>query len=191
MNRKFLDELFSSLNVEDESVLKSIKDKIMEKNGEQIEKHKTETATLKNDLKVKENLIDSLNEKIKENENIDIEAIKKEEYEKGIAEGSKEIETFKKTNALKEALGTFKARDSKLIEKMLDNEKLTFEEKDGNYEIKGLNEQIEDIKKTHSYLFESEDENPSINLGGTHSDKNPKDTPTTLSGALHEKYDKK
>ena len=46
MNRKFLDEVLSS--IEDETVRKSAIDSIMSKNGEDIEKHKVEVATLKN-----------------------------------------------------------------------------------------------------------------------------------------------
>ena len=46
MNRKFLENELSS--VEDENLKKEIIDNIMKKNGEDIEKHKVEVATLKN-----------------------------------------------------------------------------------------------------------------------------------------------
>ena len=47
----------------------------MTKNGELIESHKTEVATLKNDLKVKDGVVNNLNEKIKELEEVDVEGI--------------------------------------------------------------------------------------------------------------------
>jgi hypothetical protein len=192
MDRKFLIEVLSS--VEDEATKKEIVDKIMEENGKQIEKHKTEVETLKNDLKVKGNLVDELNQKIKDNESVDIEAIKKEEFEKGRAEGSKEVETFKKSNALDKQLESSKAKDVKLLKKLIDDEKIEYDlNENGDYTIKGLEEQIKSIQESHSYLFDNEDPTPapSINLGGNHNPKAPENEPTDLSSALHQKYDKK
>ena len=72
MNRKFLDGLFVGVEIDD-SKKKEIIDSIMSENGKQIETHKTEVATIKNDLKVQENLVEELNKKIKENSEQDIE----------------------------------------------------------------------------------------------------------------------
>lgn len=189
MNRKFLNDLLSF--IEDETTKKEIVDKIMDKNGEAINTLKTEVETLKNEVKVKEGLVENLNSKIKELDNVDIEAIKQEEFDKGKAEGSKEVETFKKSNALEKALGGYKAKDISLLSKLVDNEKITYEEKDGKYEVKGLEEQIKGIKETHSYLFEEENKNPSINLGGEHnSSSQGKSSPASLADALHQKFDK-
>lgn len=170
MNRKFLNEVLSS--IEDETVKKGIIDKIMEENGKQIETHNTKVASLQNDLKVQKNLVDELNEKIKKNSNIDIEAIKKEQYDLGKSEGAKEIETFKKTSALKEALSGFKAKDIELLQKLINNDKLNYEDKDGNYSITGLTEQIDDIKKTHDYLFEKEEPKEQRMNAGTLTNQN-------------------
>jgi hypothetical protein len=191
MNRKFLETELSS--IEDESVRKQIIDNIMNKNGEDIEKHKVEVATLKNEIKTKDGVIDNLNEKIKENENIDIEAIKKEQFDLGKAEGNQEVETFKKSIALKEALQSTKAKDIDLLSKLISNDKINYEEKDGKYVVSGLNEQVEEIKKTHDYLFESEkqlDTTQRINVGASHTEQ-PTTEPTTLIGALKEAYNKK
>lgn len=192
MNRKFLENELSS--VEDETLRKKIIDNIMEKNGEDIEKHKVEVATLKNEIKTKQGVIDNLNDKIKENENVDIEAIKKEEFEKGKAEGSQEVETFKKNVALKEAIKGTKVKDVDLLMKLIADDKITYQEKDGNYEVGGLEEQVSEIKKTHDYLFEAETpkEQPKqrISVGDGHSNNPPKTEATTLLGALHEKYSK-
>jgi len=191
MNRKFLENELSS--IEDESTRKQIIDNIMNKNGEDIEKHKVEVATLKNEITTKQGVIDNLNEKIKENQNLDIEAIKKDEFEKGKAEGSKEIETFKKNIALKEAIKGTKAKDIDLLLKLISDDKITYQEKDGKYEVGGLEEQVSEIKKTHEYLFEEEKpkEAPKqrVSVGEGHQET-PKVEATTLSSALHEKYDK-
>lgn len=187
MNRKFLEELLNV--VEDDTKRKEIVDTLMAKNGELIESHKTEVATLKNDLKVKDGVVNNLNEKIKELEEVDVEAIKQEQFNLGKAEGSKEVETFKKSIALDKALASSKAKDIKLLEKLLDSEKLTYEEKDGNYVVGGLDEQLKSIKNTHDYLFETENKQQNgFNLGGDHQNKAPENESQDLASALREKY---
>lgn len=187
MNRKFLEELLNV--IEDDTKRKEIVDTLMAKNGELIESHKTEVATLKNDLKVKEGVVNNLNEKIKELEEVDVEAIKQEQFNLGKAEGSKEVETFKKSIALDKALANSKAKDIKLLEKLLDSEKLTYEEKDGNYVVGGLDEQLKSIKTTHDYLFEQENKQQNgFNLGGDHQNKAPENEAQDLASALREKY---
>ena len=187
MNRKFLEELLNV--IEDDTKRKEIVDTLMKKNGEQIESHKTEVATLKNDLKVKDGVIDNLNDKVKELGEIDVEAIKQEQFDLGKAEGSKEVETFKKTIALDKALSGSKAKDVKLLKKLIDDEKIKYEEKDGNYVVEGLDEQLKSIKSTHDYLFENDDnKNNGFNLGGDHQPKAPENKVQDLASALKEKY---
>lgn len=76
MKRIFLENLFKDLEIDD-SVKKSIIDSIMTENGNDINVERTKTETAKNDLKVKEGLIEELNTKLKEAGNVDVEAIKK------------------------------------------------------------------------------------------------------------------
>ena len=189
MKRSFIEEQLKGLEIED-SVRKNIIDAIMKANGDDINAEKTKTETAQNDVKVKEGLIEELNKKIKDLDSVDIEKIKQEQFDLGKAEGSKEFENFKKTSALKEALGGFKAKDVELLQKMLDNDKIEYEEKDGNYTVKGLEDQIKSIKESHSYLFEDEKaQTKTIDLGGQHQgtvDNSPK----TLREALNEKYNK-
>ena len=83
------------LEVED-SVKKTIIDNIMDENGNDVNAEKAKTETAQNEVKVKEGVIESLNTKIKELGDIDIEQIKKEQFDLGKAEGSKEVEEFKK-----------------------------------------------------------------------------------------------
>lgn len=157
-------------------------DTVMAEYGKNMTALKEKNEEMKDELK-------SLKEQA---EKIDIEAIKKEEYQKGIQEGNKEFETFKKSIALEKALANSKAKDVKLLEKLLDNGKINYEEKDGNFTVKGLDDQLKSIKESHSYLFEEENngKQPSIDLGGVHETTPQTNNAGTLLSALHEKYDK-
>ena len=189
MKRKFLEDLFKDLEME-ESVKKNIIDSIMSENGNDVNAEKTKLETVKNDLKVKEGVIEDLNAKIKEAEGVDIEGIKKQAREEGFAEGSKEVEEFKKTNALK---GSIKgAKDFDLVYSKLDKGKIKYEKKDnGEYTVTGIDEQIKDVKEKYSFLFEEENEgnqNTGINLGGDHNNQGSQESSNSLYGALKEKY---
>ncbi len=169
MKRSFLEGLFKDLEAED-SVKKSIIDSIMTENGNDLNVEKTKIEGLKNDLKVKEGVIEELNVKIKEAGSVDIEEIKKQAKEEGFTEGSKEVEEFKKTNALKSSIQG--AKDFDLVYSKLDKEKIKYEKDDkGEYTVTGIDEQIKDVKEKYSFLFEEEEDGSQeaeINLGGEH-----------------------
>lgn len=154
MKRNFLKDL----GLEDEVV-----DKIMTENGKDINDLKVEVTNLKSDLAVKDGVITTKDTKISELEKVDIEGLKKAEFEKGKAEGSSEVEKFKFDNALNEALKQVKARDSKVVSGLLDMTKIKFE----NDKLVGLDEQIVPLKTSHDYLFESDKKTPKF------SDKTP------------------
>lgn len=169
MKRSFLENLFKDLEMEDNTKSNLIQS-ILDENGNDINNEKTKTEGVKNDLKVKNALIDDLNAKIKEAEGVDIEAIKKEQFDLGKAEGSKEVEEFKKTQALKSSIKG--AKDFDLVCSKLDKDKIKYEKNDeGEYTVSGIDEQIKDVKEKYSFLFEEEDDgnqNTDINLGGEH-----------------------
>lgn len=77
MKRSFLEGLFKDLEVDD-SVKKTIIDNIMDENGNDVNAEKAKTETAKNEVRVKEGVIESLNTKIKELGDIDVEQIKNE-----------------------------------------------------------------------------------------------------------------
>ena len=183
MKRSFLENLFKDLDAED-SVKKSIIDTIMDENGNDVNAEKTKLESVKNDLKVKEGLIEELNTKIKENDSVDIEKIKKEQFDLGKAEGSKEVEEFKKTNALKSSIKG--AKDFDLVYSKLDKDKIKYEKDDkGEYTVSGIDEQIKDVKEKYSFLFEDEsNQNTDINLGGSHQGGGS----TDLSKMSYEEY---
>lgn len=191
MKRSFLEELFKNLEAED-SVKKSIIDSIMAENGNDLNTEKTKTEGLKNDLKVKEGVIEELNAKIKEAGSVDIEEIKRQAKEEGFAEGSKEVEEFKKTNALKSSIQG--AKDFDLVYSKLDKEKIKYEKNEkGEYEVSGIDEQIKNVKEKYSFLFEEENDgsgNTEINLGGEHRNPSNEDSLKQLEEAMGIKNEK-
>lgn len=191
MKRSFLESLFKELEAE-ESIKKSIIDSIMTENGNDLNTEKTKTEGLKNDLKVKEGVIEELNEKIKEVGSVDIEEIKKQAKEEGFAEGSKEVEEFKKTNALRSSIKG--AKDFDLVYSKLDKEKIKYERDDkGEYTVTGIDEQIKAVKEKYSFLFEEENDgagDSEINLGGEHRNPSENDSLKQLEEAMGIKQEK-
>ena len=191
MKRKFLEDLFKNLEVED-SVKNTLVQTILDENGNDINNEKAKTEGVKNDLKVKKALIDELNEKVKKAESTDIDAIKKEEYERGKSEASKEMEEFKKTNALKSAIKG--AKDFDLVFSKLNNDKIKYNKNDkGEYEIEGLEEQLKAVKKDYSYLFEEEKQGneSDIKLNGNHTQTSDDDDLADFEEAMGIVEDKK
>lgn len=155
MKRKFLEDL----GLEDEVV-----NKIMAENGKDLTELKAKVDDLTEQINVKDTTIKQKNEKITELEKIDVEAIKKEQFDLGKAEGSKEIESFKRQNAIDKVYETefevdgkkYKVKDKKGLQGYLDNEKIKYE----NDQVTGLVEQFSEIVKTSPYLFDTNTKNP-------------------------------
>lgn len=149
MKRKFLEDL----GLESDAI-----EKIMAEAGKDLTSLKARVDDLTEQINVKETTISEKNNKIAELEKVDVEAIRNAEYERGKQEGSKEVEVFKKQNALDKALHGYKAKDTSILSKMLDMEKVKFNDK---YEIvEGLEEQIQPLKESHDYLFENDNPLP-------------------------------
>lgn len=145
MKRKFLEDL----GLEADAI-----EKIMIESGKDTTTLKAKVDDLTEQINVKEATISEKNNKIAELEKVDVEAIKTAEYERGKTEGSKEIEDFKKQNALDKALLNYKAKDASILSKMLDMEKVKYNDK---FEIvEGLEDQINSIKESHDYLFDND-----------------------------------
>lgn len=169
MKRKFLEDL----GLEKETI-----EKIMAEAGKDTTALQVKVDDLTEKLNVKEQTISDKNVKIAELEKVDVEAIKTAEYERGRQEGSKEVEVFKKQSALDKALQGYKAKDSNILSKMLDMEKVKFNDK---FEIvEGLEEQINPLKESHDYLFESEGPVPQFTGGITP----PKDNNETKANQM-------
>ena len=156
MKRKFLEDL--GLDAE-------VVQKIMDENGKDITSLEAREDDLTEQLNVKETTITEKNNKIAELEKVDVEAIKKEQFELGKAEGSKEIEEFKKKNALNKALKGFKVKDPELIKPKLKLDQIEYEADGDEFKVsKGLEEQVNPLKETYGYVFE--DDNPLPSFSG-------------------------
>ena len=121
-------------------------------------------------------------------------SIKTAEYERGKAEGSKEVEDMKFDAALETALKGFKVKDKASIMGHLNMKKIGREvNKDtGEIKVTGLEEQIKPIKENEkfSYLFESEDDNKNLPNFSTQqtNNQNSNTGSGTLLDALKEKF---
>lgn len=165
------------------SLSKDVQDIIMAEYGKNIRDLKQEKEQLEKDNKKLQEQVDKVP---------DLDQIKKEQFDLGKAEGSKELDDYKKSIALQEALNNTKAKDKALLSKLVDNDKISYELKDGKYEVKGLSEQIEDIKKSHDYLFEIEKENKTekrFSTGESHKNSANTNTTMSLNEALKEKIE--
>jgi len=195
MKRKVIEDLIKGLGVTDEAEIKKAVDKIMDENGNDITPLKTKIATLEEDIEVQKGVVETKNTKIKELEGVDIEALKKAEYEKGKAEGSKEVEDMKFNTALETALKGFKVKDKASIIGHLDMKKIGREkdEKTGEIKVTGLEEQIKPIQENENlkYLFESEEDNknlPNFSTQQTNNNQGSNIGNGTLFDALKEKF---
>ena len=162
MKRDFL----KNLGIDDEMI-----GKILDEAGKEVNELKTKIANLQDDLKVKDGVIETKNSKIKELENVDVEALKTAEYERGKAEGSAEIQKFKFNTALDNALKGGKVKDGKTISGLLDMEKIKLE----NEQIVGLDEQLKTLKESHDYLFENDGTTPKFSDNSPGSGVNDED----------------
>jgi len=195
MKRKIVEDLIKGLGVTDEAEIKKAVDKIMEENGNDITPLKTKIATLEEDIEVQKGVVETKNTKIKELEGVDLEAIKTAEYERGKAEGSKEVEDMKFNTALETALKGFKVKDKASIIGHLDMKKIGREkdEKTGEIKVTGLEEQIKPIQENENlkYLFESEEDNknlPNFSTQQTNNNQGSNIGNGTLFDALKEKF---
>lgn len=196
MKRKMIEDEIRSLGITDEAEIKKVVDKIMDENGNDITPLKTQIANLKEEVEVQKGVVETKNTKIKELEEVDIEAIKTSEYERGKAEGSKEVENMKFDAALETALKGFKVKDKASIIGHLNMKAIGKEkdEKTGEIKITGLEEQIKPIQENEklSYLFESEEDNKNLPNFSAQQNNNQSASSAndTLLGALKEKFNK-
>ena len=131
--------------------------------------------------------IRQLRERLQKFDGVDVEKLKadleslQEKYDDDTAR-------MRLDKALDVALLSSKARDIKAVRALLDSGKIQF---DGD-KLTGLDEQLEALKKSHDYMFEAEKPAPigRIDSGKEHENP-PGDTPTTLAGAIKERYEMK
>lgn len=130
----------------------------------QIAERDKQIEDLKKSVSGNEELTKRLNELTEANKK------QKEEYEKQLAQ--KEFDY-----AYNLALSKAGAKDQKVLDALIDKTKLVF--KDGN--LSGLNEQLETLKKTHDWVFETPGA-PTPNRAGFPPNPNPQLSPAPGAG---------
>ena len=138
-------------------------DSIMKLHGDSVTEYKVKVASLENEIEVKNGVIEGKNTKISELEGIDIEKIKKDEFERGRAESAKEIEDFKFSQAIDSELTKAGAKNTKALKALLDTENIKFE----NGALEGLSEQLEQIKAENGFLFDDSTPKPKFTDGSS------------------------
>ena len=184
MNREFLE----SLGLEKEQV-----EKVMAEHGKSVQQAKqeseevqTEVATLKEQLEERDADIKDLRSKggMSEELNKQLEDLQ-EKYKQDTESLNTKLQQTKLDSAIELALMGEKARNSKAVRALLDKESLELSD-DG---VKGLNEQLEAVKKDNPFLFE---EDQGLGRPRFSRDGNPKNNGSNVSAfdAIAEKYTK-
>lgn len=183
MNRKFLEEL----GLEKDQI-----NSIMEKNGEDLEKQKEKLAQKDEEIRGLKANIEERDKDIEDLKKAD-DKVSKEDYE-ALQNKYKELEKTSKENVanvtknflIDKALAGSKAKNVDVLRKQIDFDKVKL---DGD-KITGLDDQIEALQKSDSYLFNTDDKNKTVKLNGDLNNDAPKNEAKDLRSALHQKYDK-
>lgn len=183
MNRKFLEEL----GLEKDQI-----NSIMEKNGEDLEKQKEKLAQKDEEIRGLKANIEERDKDIEDLKKAD-DKVSKEDYET-LQNKYKELEKTSKENVanvtknflIDKVLSNSKAKNVDVLRKQIDFDKVKL---DGD-KITGLDDQIEALQKSDSYLFNTDDKNKTVKLNGDLNNDAPKNEAKDLRSALHQKYDK-
>ena len=117
-------------------------EQIMSLHGGDITALKAKALSLEEDIRQKD-------ERLKAFEEVDLEKLKKAEYERGISEGQKQLDAYKLQSAVDERIKSAGAKNNAAAKALLDLSSVCFE----GGELKGLDEQLEQVKKENAYLF--------------------------------------
>jgi len=159
MKREFL----KGLGISEELV-----ESIMAEHGKTVEANKTEAETLRRSEEELKKQLEEANSQIRTFKDMDIDGVRKaakdweEKAKNAEAESKKRIAEMQLDHAVERELSGAKARNHKAVLALIDREKLTLE----NDTVKGLSEQLEDIKKENEYLFEGEKQPPAPQFSG-------------------------
>ena len=162
MNREFL----RSLELED-----GVVESIMAKHGatvkeinDQLNTQKTKAESLEEQITERDTDLKALREQLKDHEgaNTELESLQSK-YDEETQKLQSQLEQNKKMNEIRLAINKSGARNEKAILALLDLEEVKVND-DG---VQGLKEQIDAIKESDNYLFESvENKKPNIVAGG-------------------------
>lgn len=144
MKREFLDGL---------GLEKDVIDKIMAENGNDIEVAK---SSKDDEIKSLQSQVEDANKTIKSYKDMDIDSIKKsaDDWEQKAKDYEKNLNSLKRNTLLEKAVSGFNTVDADVVIKLLDRESLKFTDE----KIEGLEEQINSLKESKSYLFKAAEE---------------------------------
>jgi len=184
MKREFL----QNLKVGEEALPKEVIDAIMAENGRDITKAKEDAVKPYSDYEDIKDKLKQLQDQQGDNV-VDGKTAQqwKEAHDTAVADHQKELEGIKFQTVLDNAIAAAKGRNAKAITAMLDVETLRGSED----QQKAIDAAIEGLKKESGYLFEDESTPPPYSRGAGTQTNPPTSEPTSLAGALREKYAKK
>ena len=182
MKREFL----QNLKVGEESLPKELIDAIMEENGRDITKAKTDAVKPYADYQT----IKDENQRLKDQQGdnlVDGKNAKqwKEAHDQAVENHKTEMDGIKFQGVLDAAITGAKGKNAKAITALLDVEALRGSED----QAKAINEALENLKKDNGYLFE-DDKTPPPYAPNTGIGTPPPEGPATLAAALRERYSK-
>ena len=175
MKREFLQEF----RVGEEALPKEVIDAIMAENGRDIQKVKANFADYE-DLKA---------ELAKRQQDQSFEEAAKaweEKYNRAMEDHKQELARMAFEKALGEGIVKAKGRNAKAITALLDLDTL----KESENQADAIDAALEALKKDNRYLFEGDVPPPYARGTGAYSGTQEKH-PTTLAGALREKFERK
>ena len=175
MKREFL----QSFSVGDMPLPKEVIDAIMAENGRDIQKVKANFADYED---IKEKL-----SKLQQDLSFE-EAAKgwEEKYNRAVEDHKKELAQMVFDRTLHESIGKCKGRNAKAITALLDVEALQASEN----QTDAIEAALENLKKDCRYLFDGDVPPPYARGTGAYQGAQEKH-PTTLAGALREKFERK
>ena len=182
MKREFL----QNLKVGEEALPKEVIDAIMEENGRDITKAKTDAVKPYSDYEDIKKERDDLKAK-QGDSTVDgkTAAQWKEAHDTAVANHQKELEGIKFQGVLDSAIAAAKGKNAKAITALLDVEALRGSED----QQKAINAALEDLKKESGYLFEEAQKAPPYSAG-TGTGNPPAASTGSLADALRERYNK-
>ena len=183
MKREFL----QNLKVGEESLPKEVIDAIMEENGRDITKAKTDAVKPYADYDAIKEERDTLKAQ-QGNNTVDGKSAQqwKDDYDKAVSDHQKELDGIKFQSVLDGAITAAKGKSAKAITAMLDVDALRGSED----QQAAINAALEELKKESGYLFDTEGTPPPYAGGTGANGRQPAAGQDTLAGALRERYNK-
>lgn len=166
--------------------------KIMDLNGKDIQKFKTENEQLteentafKDQIKNRDKDLKELQDQVKDNDDLSKQVQEwQDKYKTDTKELNDQIAQVKLNSAVDQVLSSNKARNTKAIKALLNNDEIKFDE---SGKLIGLDSQIKSLKKSDPYLFDEGEKSEYTPASG----ETPKETKSLNKMSLTERIELK